>query len=181
VLAHEHLHFLQNEHAVGRNKRVAKFPRILAEKYEQDPFVLYLLEPLDLEARLHELILSFYRARQVLPQTLDAFLGLLADWEEFGEFLTQMTAFSGLNVRATGRVFRLRSEELGGQLGMVLGFLKDPETMKQFITEVLPVMYGHLLQYYGDLPASRNFLAQIVRPNLYDALYGDDQPSAHFR
>jgi hypothetical protein len=179
VLAHEHLHFLQNEHALNPNKGELNLPRILAEPRAKDPFVLYLLEPLEVEARLHELVLSFYRARQMLPQTVDAFLGMLADWEEFGEFLTHVTAFAGLTMRGTGCVFPLRSAELGGQLGMVLGFLKDAETTRQFVTEVLPVMYGHLLQYYGDARASRDFLAQIARPNLYDALYGEKQPSVH--
>lgn len=179
VLAHEHLHFLQNEHAVDRNKGVLNLPRILAQPHGKNPFVLYLMEPLEVEARLHELVLSFYRARQMLPQTVDAFLGMLADWEEFGEFLTQRTAFAGLTMRGTGCVFPLRSAELGGQLGMVLGFLKDAETTRQFVTEVLPVMYGHLLQYYGDASASMDFLAQIARPNLYDALYGENQPSVH--
>lgn len=175
VLAHEHLHFLQNEHEANRNKGVKNLPHILAATRAKDPFVLYLLEPLEVEARLHELVLSFYRARQMLPQTVDSFLSMLADWEEFGDYLTQMTAFAGLNMRGTGRVFPLRSTQLGEQLGMVLGFLKDAETIRQFLTEVLPVMYGHLLQYYGDAAASRDFLSQIARPNLYDALYGQNE------
>lgn len=179
VLAHEHLHFLQNMHAANRNKGELNLPRILDATHAKNPFVLYLLEPREVEARLHELVLSFYRARKMLPQTVDTFISMLADWEEFGEYLTRMTAFAGLTMRGTGCVFPLRSAKLGGQLGMVLGFLKDAETARQFVTEVLPVMYGHLLQYYGDASASRDFLAQIARPNLYDVLYGQNQPGTH--
>lgn len=177
VIAHEHLHFLQHQVAMNRSKGVASLPLILAEQHAKNAFVLYLLEPMEVEARLHELILSFYRARQSLPQTVDEFLCLLADWEEFGQYLTVMTGSAGLAMRGTGSVFSLRSKDLGEQLGMVMGFFKNAETTKQFVAEVLPVMYGNLLGYYGDAPASTRFLAQIARPNLYDALYKQKEPS----
>ena len=45
------------------------------------------------------------------------------------------------------------------------------ELLLRFITEVLPVMYGNLLRYYGDDVVSSKFLSQISRPNFYDELY----------
>ncbi len=53
---------------------------------------------------------------------------------------------------------------------MVLLSMPDGLTLR-FITEVMPVMYGNLLKYYGDDVMSSKFLAQIARPNLYDELY----------
>jgi len=52
-----------------------------------------------------------------------------------------------------------------------LSALKDPDATKRFVCEVLPVMYGNLLRYYGDAHGSACFLTQIPRPNLYDQLY----------
>lgn len=97
---------------------------------------------------------------------------MLADWDEIGEYLVQLTSDAGLEMQGTGRTFTLRSIMLGGQLGDLLSLLKDSEATKRFICEVLPVMYGNLLSCYGDAPASVRFLEQIPRPNLYDLLYG---------
>ena len=49
--------------------------------------------------------------------------------------------------------------------------IDTPELTCRFITEVLTVMYGNLLRYYGDETASSAFLFDIARPNLYDVLY----------
>ncbi|MES2538190.1 MAG: hypothetical protein V4632_20200 [Pseudomonadota bacterium] len=171
VLAHEHLHFLQHQNAVTWDKAVREPQQILGKKLAQDRFILYLLERLEVEARLHELVLSHYRAWHMLPQTVDAFLGMLADWEEIGEYLVQITAHAGLKMQGTGLSFTPRSVEFGGQLGDLLSRLKDANSTTRFVCEVLPVMYGNLLHYYGDAQASAGFLAQIPRPNLYDRLY----------
>jgi hypothetical protein len=42
------------------------------------PVHTLLLERLEVEARLHEVVLSHYRARHMLPQMIDAFLGMLS-------------------------------------------------------------------------------------------------------
>lgn len=54
--------------------------QILGEKWTYDGFILHLLERLEVEVGLHELVLSYYRAWHMLPQTVDAFLTMLADW-----------------------------------------------------------------------------------------------------
>lgn len=177
VLAHEHVHFLQNRQDSNRSKKLHNPHQILPAERAEDQFVLYLLECVEVEARLHELVLSYYRSKCVLPQTLGAFLGMLADWDEMGAYLVQMTANAGLTMHSSGKPFAMRSAMFSGQLAAVLGILKDPEMTKRFICEVLPVMYANLLHYYGDASASAKFAAQYARPNLYDALYGPQQPS----
>lgn len=172
LVAHEHLHILQHQNAGKLEKAVREPHQILEEKWASDKFVLYLLERLEVEARLHELVLSNYRAWHTLPLTVDAFLSMLADWQEIGEYLVQITAQTGLKMQVTGRSFKPRSVELGGQLGDLLVLLKNADATKCFVCEVLPVMYGNLLCYYGDAAASAHFIAQIPRPNLYDRLYG---------
>lgn len=177
VLAHEHVHFLQNQQDSSRSKELQNPHQILPQERAEDPFSLYLLECAEVEARLHELVLSHYRAKRMLPQTLDTFLSMLADWDEMGAYLVQMAAYAGLTMQATGNPFAIRSAMFSGQLADVLGILKNPEMTKRFVCEVLPVMYTNLLHYYGDVSASANFAAQIARPNLYDALYGAERPA----
>lgn len=177
VLAHEHVHYLQNREDSNRRKKLHNPFQILPAVRAEDQFVLYLLECAEVEARLHELVLSYYRAKRVLPQTLDEFLGMLADWDEMGAYLVQMTAYAGLTIHPSGKPFAMRSAMFSGQLAAVLGFLKDPEMTRRFICEVLPVMYANLLRYYGDSSASARFAAEYVRPNLYDVLYGLEEPT----
>ncbi|MNR36493.1 hypothetical protein D3C85_1544150 [compost metagenome] len=57
------------------------------------------------------------------------------------------------------------------QLAFILLDIKTKELEYRFITEVLSVMYGNLLKYYGDRIASSRYLEGIARPNLYDDLY----------
>lgn len=171
VLTHEHIHFLQHQNAERQNKEMRDPHQILGKKWSQDRFIIYLLERLEVEARLHELVLSYYRARHTLPQTVEGFLGMLADWDEIGEYLVKVTASAGLKMQGIGSTFTPRSVVHGAQLGDLLSFLKDPDVTKRFVSEVLPVMYANLLRYYGDAHASVHFLAQIPRPNLYDRLY----------
>lgn len=171
LLTHEHLHFLQHAHQVKPGKDRLRLASLLAPEKRDDPYLLYLLEPLEVEARLHELVLSYYRDRNALPVSIEAFMGLLTDWEDIGEYLVAITAETALQLAGSGKIFRPRSPALGADLGAVLGYLKDGETTRRYITEVLTVMYGRLLLYYGDAPASQAFLGKIQRPNLYDEVY----------
>lgn len=174
VLTHEHLHILQSENTTPRNNNVRDLHYILERKWADVSFVRYLLEHREIEARLHEIVLSHYQVQRRLPQTVETFLGMLADWEDIGEHLALMAEQAGQNLQGTGLTFSPRSAVFGGQLGDALSVLKDPKVTKEFLCEVLPVMYGNLLKYYGDTRASIRFHAQILRPNLYDRLYGSD-------
>ena len=52
--------------------------------------------------------------------------------------------------------------------------IKTNELAFRYITEVLSVMYGNLLKYYGDDAAGCSYLKDIARPNFYDELYGPE-------
>ncbi|WP_312164398.1 hypothetical protein [Massilia timonae] len=153
ILAHEHLHLLQQRSTVEGNKDPRDLHLILKEKWIKDREVVYLFDRHEVEARLHELVLSYYRARAALPVSLDEFYEMLADWEEIGTYLVHTLAEAGMQMEGTGNTFKPRSKLFGTQLGAVLSGLKDSEATKQFVSEVLPVMYGNLLCYYGDVSA----------------------------
>jgi len=57
------------------------------------------------------------------------------------------------------------------QMEAILLKINSIDMLYRFISEVLAVMYGNLLKYYGDSISSEAFLHLIERPNLYDELY----------
>lgn len=171
VLSHEHLHLLQNARGVSHIKEVFNPHQVLNSECVHERTMLYLLERREVEARLHELVLSHYRSCRSLPQSLDTFLTMLADWADVGELLAHYAEIDGTAMNSSGTSFHPRSTEFSEELANMLELLKDQNATKRFVCEVLPIMYANLLRYYGDAPASQRFLSGIPRPNLYDELY----------
>jgi hypothetical protein len=193
IISHEHIHLLQFRNREKERKaavpqywrRSARDPQdILKEKFlSEDLNILEWLEKNETEARLHEYVLSFYRVHRELPMTIAGFLGLLASLRPSHLPPSQKSLISlVLNNNSTtviefaeypdrelqGKTFTQTSE-----LTFVLSALKTEELRYRFITEVLTVMYGNLLEYYGDTVASKSFLEGIARPNFYDDLYSE--------
>lgn len=172
TVSHEHIHMLQHKDP-ERHSRYVRSPEVfVSEKVLAEPFHLYLLEKIEVEARLHESVLSFYRAHQQLPMTVPAFLGLLASSQQFGWLVTGTLEPLGVNYHRSPGTYSERDAMFVEQLEFVLLYIKTPALLCRFITEVLPVMYGNLLRYYGDEVASRIYFEGIERPNFYDDLYG---------
>lgn len=171
VISHEHLHLLQYRNP-ERHSRHVQFPeRVLSEFGLRHRFHLYLMEKMEVEARLHECVLSFYRAHRHLPTTVSGFLGLLAANKQFGEAVTLILNCQGVGFDREVAAYSARGEKFADDLtGVFLGFKTD-ELSCRYLTEVLPVMYGNLLKYYGDNVASHRFLDGMKRPNFYDDLY----------
>ena len=172
TISHEHIHMLQHKDPEIHSRNVRSPQVILSEKSLVKPFLHYLLEKREVEARLHESVLSFYRAHQQLPVTASAFLGLLASSLQFGWLVTGTLKLQGVTYdRGLGQ-YPERAPMFTEQLEFVLLYIKTQELQCRFITEVLPVMYGNLLKYYGDEAASLSYFEDIERPNFYDDLYG---------
>lgn len=67
---------------------------------------------------------------------------------------------------------QVRSDFSVTELSHIFIFIKDKDTLKRYITEVLPVMYAHLLFYYGDDNACSEFFKTIPSINMYQCVYG---------
>lgn len=170
TVSHEHIHLLQHRNSEDHSRH-AKTPQdLLSEEGLSHPLLLYFLEKKEVEARLHELVLSFYRTHRRLPLTASGFLGLLASSRQLGELVTFVLKPIGVKVDEFGEYFE-RDVMFAEQLLDILLHIKTPHLRCRFITEVLAVMYGNLLKYYGDDMASRSYIENIGRPNLYDVLY----------
>ena len=172
TISHEHIHLLQHKDSEDRLRCARSPDRLLIKEGLAMPFLLYLLEPNEVEARLHESVLSFYRAYRWLPMTAPMFLGMLAASQQLGELVSLTLRRAGESFDRLDLPYPERGVMYAEQLESILVYIDTPELTCRFITEVLTVMYGNLLRYYGDETASSNFLLDIARPNLYDDLYG---------
>lgn len=170
TISHEHLHLLQFRDTEQHLRHARSPEQLVTARDESMPHLRYLLEKNELEARLHETVLCFYRSNGILPVTCSAFLGLLAANEQFGD-LIRVALESSEHDFDDFPPYPTRDRKSDEQLESVLVFIHTPELMCRFIMEVLPVMYGNLIRYYGDHAASERYLNSIRRPNLYDELY----------
>lgn len=172
TISHEHIHLLQHRNPESHSQHVRCPQVLLSEKALTEPFYLYLLEKKEVEARLHESVLSFYRTHRQLPETVPGFLGLLAASHQLGWLVNGTLVPLGVTFNREVSTYPERETMFVEQLEFVLLAIKSPELLCKFLTEVLTVMYGNLLRYYGDDTASRSLLMGIKRPNFYDDLYG---------
>lgn len=171
TISHEHIHLLQHRNPESHCRHVRSPQALLTEEGWTDSFLLYILEKIEVEARLHEAVLSFYRTHRYLPTTVLGFLGLLASSNVIGLLIISILESGGVSFQRGLGTYLVREARPVEQLAYVLMDIKTPELQRRYLTEVLPVMYGNLLKYYGDDVASRNFLSFIDRPNFYDDLY----------
>jgi hypothetical protein len=180
IISHEHIHLLQHRnnqinYHIKSPQDLIKSPQDLLKDDFDELFykhILYVLQRDEIEARLHEFVLSFYRVHRHLPLTTTDFLGLFSSslslvfGKEFPIFLHNM------NVKFVEfEKYSVRDSLFAEDLKFCFFSIKTKELKYRFVTEVLTVMYGNLLNYYGDSVASENYLKEIPRPNLYDKLY----------
>ena len=137
------------------------------------PLVLYYLDKKEVEARLHEVVLSYYRDEKELPVNKEGFIKLLLSIEDINKITQKYLGFTDIHVELGSREIEVRATDMskGFQFALLCAG-NDKETASKYITEVLPVMYGNLLLYYGDSVMSQQFMREIERPNLYDRIYG---------
>ena len=178
IISHEHIHLLQYRNPESHSRRVKSPQTLLTAEGLADRFTLYILEKMEVEARLHESVLSFYRAHHYLPTTVSEFLGLLASSKTIGLHVTSILENGDVTFQRDQGTYSDREGRPVEHLGWILMDIKTPELQRRFITEVMPVMYGNMLKYYGDDAASRQFLSNIDRPNFYDDLYGAQSTDA---
>lgn len=168
LVSHEHIHLLQ--HRYIPNTFVLNPDAVLPKNLTIHAGALDLLSRVEMEARLHELVLSYYRVSGRLPVTVEEFLTLLCGCENLGlaviEALLQHAAYPKNVVR-----YEVRDTLFAEDLANILNAMSTVHLRYRFVGEVMPVMYSNLLQYYGDDLHSAAIRAEIARPNLYDDLY----------
>lgn len=176
VITHEHIHLIQNKekYITNYSREVSFSDEQLFTKTAQSnkilPRLKYILERHEVEARLNEIVVSFYRTHNNLPLSISGFFALLAASKKLGWLVSKSLTLSNVKIGSPFAEFVERDKIQAADLELVL-LNMHVEHMLLFITEVLPVMYGNLLKYYGNDALSHNFMSQISRPNFYDRLY----------
>lgn len=170
IVSHEHIHLLQHKKFGSRCKGIKHPEIIISQEYINDKRLRYLLERNEVEARLHEIVISYYREIGQLPLTVGGFFELLAGSNEIGCLIYGTLRTNDVIIRDDIARYEEREVMFAEDVATILSKIKL-DFMYRFITEVMTVMYGNLLSYYGDDKSSINFLQQIKRNDLYHALY----------
>lgn len=177
VVSHEHVHLLQNQNRpkgdlIEEENIFLSNAEILLRDIS-DSHASYLLGRNECEARLHELMLSFYRKNKILPTTYNEFLGALLYCETLCVFFKKV--FINENSKEEYpryEQFKIRDESTTDDfIDIIIGIKDDLLVKERFAKEVLPVMYSSLLLYYGDATASQKMLESIPNTAMYDHLY----------
>lgn len=170
TVSHEHLHVLQFRNPSNHFQKAQLPDDFFYEEYRSDSQLIYLMKKNEVEARLHEVILSFYRAHRHLPVTVSGFLGLIGACEHCGN---EVSSIFKIYKKSFHQYEKYPARDPGPieQLEDIFISIGNFDILFKFITEVLPVMYGNLLKYYGSDEYSKNYMAEIERPNFYDELY----------
>ena len=178
-ISHEHIHFLQHVDGQPSGKWQVNAGTVLAPEKQTNQELLYFLDKKEVEARLHEIVLSHYRATRELPLDPQGFFDLLASSAVFGGELMDVLRDVGHNVPSGSGKYIERDTVWPDVLAYAIWRLES-EYIYPFVTEVLSVMYGNLLRYYGDENTSITYLSKIPRPNLYDIAYGHCSANASY-
>ena len=171
IISHEHIHFRQYIKSDKCLKNIKNMAEMMPIEDLNDKHLFYLFSNIEIEARLHEVILSYYRVKGELPLTIDGFIELLAGSTHFGWLVIDSLATRGIEIKQEITEYTERGALFAKDLLIIIGVIKDWDLRYKFISEILPVMYGNLLQHYGDKESSLTFMKQIERPNLFDQLY----------
>lgn len=172
TISHEHLHLLQSRNP-KEHLRNARFPeRLLTERGCAEAYLLYLLQKDELEARLHEIVLSFYRSYRYLPTSVSGFLAMIAATPVFADYMQYLFGGTEFLIENQVEKFPIREIKYAEELSMVFAFMKSHELERRFWMEVMTVLYGNLLRCYGDGRASSEFLAEIQCADMYNEQYG---------
>jgi hypothetical protein len=174
IVSHEHIHSIQNRHRLEHIPVISFFRpinlncNIFLDEIVKNEHYQYLLNAYELEARLHELVLSAYKETGLLPLKLEDFVDSMLSCTDI-----QVTFTDSKNYLPSRKnlSFQPRSNMIGRDIIKIFLYIKDDEARLRVIREVLSVSYGNLLKYYGDTAASKKFLSQISMPNLYNKIY----------
>jgi len=126
-----------------------------------------------MEARLHEFVLSYYREFRSIPLNFDGFILLIAGCKELSGFVLDAINKCNSDLLSENIInsYSVREKEFARDIDFALLAMKSHDLRYKFISEVLAIMYGNLIGYYGDHETSYTFLSQIKGPNLYDRIY----------
>jgi len=179
IVTHEHMHIRQEV-----NYKSYPVPTLysyddvishdfIVKKFRNSKNINYLMTRRELEVRINELLVCYYRKTKVIPLSYLEFLKMLLSFN-FIHRMVEVECPKVLDeVENEKRDFtEARSIYTVSDVFDVLLMLQGAIYLERFIKEVLPVMYCHLLFYYSDEKACLNFYKTIPCVNMFEEIYG---------
>lgn len=177
VVSHEHLHFVQNCFITHEKSYYFRFlkenwkclfnysrPKDISE-------IEYLFESIEIEARLHELVICHFREFHAIPE----------NHTEFVDFLNRFRFYPLIfrnNETDKNEIKKLLVSRFPGAVEdtfFLINRLLADENKHKFFIEVLPVFYSNLLIYYGFTSLSSEFLKTVPNSGLLSKIYRADE------
>jgi hypothetical protein len=180
IVSHEHIHLLQAYYFPERplnefDSEKGSFLKSLLKSPERNfDSCSYYFSINEMEARLHEVVLSYYRKYGELPSDSVGFRWLLFGSSGIHRETMPVLKTNGIDLLKSPecRLFDVRCNLMENQMSDAISELKAP-FMFSFLLNVLPVMYGNLLIVYGDTNRAEKYFDTVDNFELYNKLYGE--------
>lgn len=180
IISHEHIHLMQNAcFGESSTENIDADFKINIEKFLKNEHInsksaLYYLSLNEVEARLHEIVISHYKKNKMLPVDYQGFLSLLLACDFLGEYVRSMFLKCDVSFPEENTDnYELREEVPAEDILLMLTFLSDFQYEKRFVCEALSFMYGNLLMIYGDSKKALDYFQTIECQDFYYQIYGN--------
>lgn len=177
VVSHEHLHFVQNRFITNEKSYYFRFLKenwvffFNCSRPKDMSKIEYLFESIEIEARLHELVICHFREFHEIPKNHTEFLDFLNKFR-FYPLIFRNTETDKNEIK------KLLVSRFPGAVEdsfFLINRLLADENKHQFFIEVLPVFYSNLLIYYGFTNLSSEFLKTVPNSGLFSKIYRADE------
>lgn len=133
----------------------------------------YMTDRLEVEVRLNELLICYYQKTGVVPGDYNHFMKMFLGYEPIYVLVDHKreNLIHYFNVEKT-KLNGPRGHRSLYEIFDLLIIIKNNDYLESYITQVLPVMYSHLLFYYGDEKACERFFDTIPSKEMFYDMYG---------
>lgn len=167
IITHEHFHLIQYKYIECHSLKMKHVDKASVDRFfsisdDLHKYYSYILDSKEFEARLHEMLLCYFRTTGCFPESINELEICYLEYI-YGK------SFQENNVDSN-RDFFFRSENLSLDLFSIYMRIKD-EYQDVFITEVVGVLYCNVLDYYGLEDKAKSIRLEIPAPNISDFIY----------
>lgn len=178
VVTHEFAHVMQQHDRLTKNRgyklkasQICNLVGVINDQNCRDPYMKYLFEIAELEARLHEIIVAGYEKHRLLPLTNEDFFNFILHNESI--FLGFSQSNSLLDSLDPEKEYVERCDIISSDIFLIFKEMTDDGIREKFIREVLYFLYSNLLRYYGDVTSSMKVLESCESSGLFQSIYTD--------
>jgi len=178
IVTHEFVHVMQQHDRLTINKdhklkvsQTCNLVGVIKDDRCRDPHMKYLFEIAELEARLHEIIVSGYEKYRLLPLTNEDFFNFVLHNESI--FLGFSQSNFLLDSLDPEKEYVERCDVISSDVFYIFNGMTDDGIREKFIREVLYFLYSNLLRYYGDVTRSMKVLESCESSGLFQSIYTD--------